>query len=203
MTFSVILYNGFETMDVFGPVEVVGTLQKFKKDVLDIEYYSENGGIVKGSQNTRIDTLPISNIVEENIILIPGGFGARQEINNQAFINSLKELSQRAKYVLTVCTGSALLAKTNLLKNLKATSNKISFDWVVEQDNQVNWMRKARWVNDGKYYTSSGISAGIDMTLGFISDIMGQEVADKISHRMEYIWNNDKNFDPFSKEIQL
>jgi len=201
MRFNAVLFNGFETMDVFGPVEVIGTLQKFMKDVFYIEYYSEKGGIVRSSQNTRIDTLPMSSIVEADTILIPGGFGTRQEANNQEFIQALKELSQRSKYVLTVCTGSALLAKTGLLKALKATTNKISFDWVIEQDTQVNWVRKARWVNEGKYYTSSGISAGIDMTLGFICDIMGKEVSEKISFGMEYIWNSDKDFDPFSKEI--
>jgi predicted dehydrogenase len=127
------------------------------------------------------------------------GHGFERELED--FIQAIKELSQRAKYVLTVCTGSALLAKTGLLKDLKATTNKMSFDWVAEQDRQVNWARKARWVNDDKYYTSSGISAGIDMTLGFVCDIMGKEVSEKISYGMEYIWNSDKDFDPFSKEI--
>lgn len=199
MKFNIILFNGFETMDVFGPVEVIGTLQKFMKDIFDIEYYSEKGGLVKSSQNTRVDTLPTSSIVDADTILIPGGFGTRQEVNNQVFIQAIKELSQRAKYVLTVCTGSALLAKTGLLKDIKATTNKMSFDWVAEQDRQVNWIRKARWVNDDKYYTSSGVSAGIDMTLGFICDIMGKKVSEKISYGMEYIWNSDKDFDPFSK----
>jgi putative intracellular protease/amidase len=200
MKFNVILFNGFETMDVFGPVEVIGTLQKLMKDRFDIEYYSEKGDLIKSSQNARIDTLPLSSIVDADIILIPGGFGARQEVHNEGFIQAIKELSQRAKYVLTVCTGSALLAKTGLLQDLKATSNKLSFDWVVEQDRQVNWVRKARWVQDGKFYTSSGISAGIDMTLGFISDIMGREIAEKISYAMEYLWNSDKDIDPFAKE---
>lgn len=73
----------------------------------------------------------------------------------------------------------------------------MAFDWVVKQDKEVHWVRKARWVNDGKYYTCSGISAGIDMAFGFIRDIMGMDVADKISKGMEYIWNNDKDNDPF------
>jgi transcriptional regulator GlxA family with amidase domain len=197
MKFNVILFNGFETMDVFGPVEVIGALEKFMEKIYDIEFYSEKGGIIKSSQNVRVVTLPISEIKEADILLIPGGFGTRSEVNNQELIRYIKDLSIKAQNVLTVCTGSALLAKTGLLKSIKATSNKMSFDWVAKQDDEVQWIRKARWVSDGKYYTSSGISAGIDMILGFISDIMGIKVAEKISEIMEYIWNSDKDDDPF------
>jgi putative intracellular protease/amidase len=193
MNFNVILFNEFETLDVFGPIEVVGKLEKYFR----IEYYSQRGGVVRSSQNVRVETLPISDINKADILLIPGGFGTRNEVNNQELIGYLKILSMNAQFVLTVCTGSALLAKTGLLKNIKATTNKMSFDWVVEQDNEVQWIRKARWVNDDKYYTSSGVSAGIDMTLGFVSDMIGIEVAQKIAKGIEYIWNSNKNYDPF------
>ena len=196
--FNVILFKDFESLDAFGPIEVIGKLDKYYK----IEYYSEKGGIIRSSQNVRVETLPIPDIKEPDILLIPGGFGTRNEVNNQEFLQHLRELSMNAKFVLTVCTGSALLAKTGLLKNIKATSNKMAFDWVVEQNTEVNWIRKARWVHDGKYYTSSGVSAGIDMTLGFVSDMMGVETAERISKGIEYIWNKDKENDPFCRYVQ-
>ena len=194
--FSVILFHDFETLDVFGPVEVMGKLNQNYR----IEFYSEHGGLVKSSQNVKVQTLPItelSGLNELDALLIPGGLGTRSEVNNQEFIQVLKQLSIRAQFVLTVCTGAALLAKTGLLKNRKATTNKMAFDWVANLDQEVQWIRKARWVTDGKYYTSSGVSAGIDMTLGFIGDIIGMEVAGRISTGIEYIWNKDRNDDPF------
>ena len=60
------------------------------------------------------------------------------------------------------------------------------------------WVNKARWINDGNIYTSSGVSAGIDMTLGFISDLLGYEVAKKQSIEIEYDWKEDPLWDPFS-----
>jgi transcriptional regulator GlxA family with amidase domain len=193
MNFNVILFNNFESLDAFGPVEVIGKMNAR----YPIEYFSEKGGIVTSSQNIRMKTLPLSEIHDPCVILIPGGQGTRREIDNAEFIESIKVLSEKATYVLTVCTGSALLARTGLLKNLRATSNKIAFDWVAEQDHDVQWIKKARWVNDGKYYTSSGVSAGIDMTLGFIADIHGIDIAEKISWGIEYIWNRDREHDPF------
>ncbi len=193
INFNVILFDDFETLDVFGPIEVIGKLEKHYR----IEFYSVEGGIVKSSQNVRVQTLPISEIKEAGILLIPGGLGTRREVYNQELIRYIKELSIHAQFVLTVCTGSVLLAKTGLLKNCQATSNKLAFDWVVEQDQEVQWIRKARWVNEGKYYTSSGVSAGIDMTLGFVSDRFGIEVAEKIANSIEYIWNKNKDNDLF------
>ena len=116
------------------------------------------------------------------------------------FIEQLRFFSEKASYVLTVCTGSALLAKTNLLNGKKATSNKRAFDWARSNGAEVNWVKKARWVQDGKFYTSSGVSAGIDMTLGFVRDMHGLENSRAIASVMEYIWNSDMDNDPFAIE---
>lgn len=123
--------------------------------------------------------------------------GTRKEINNLSFIEKIKSLAQSSEYVLTVCTGSALLAKTGLLDSLKATSNKRSFEWVKSCNKNVHWISKARWVVDGKFYTSSGISAGIDMALDFVSDRFGKDLAIQIAKRTEYRWNEDRDNDEF------
>ncbi len=191
--FNVVLFNDFETLDVFDPIEVIGQLDKSYA----IEFYSESGGIITSSHNVRVETLPLSEVAHDGIVLIPGDMGTRREVDNKGLINHLKEICSSSQFVLTVCTGSALLAKTGLIKNLRATSNKMAFHWVVEQDREVQWIRKARWVNDEKYYASSGVSAGIDITLGFVSDRHGMEIAGKISKGIEYIWNKKKDDDPF------
>ena len=61
-------------------------------------------------------------------------------------------------------------------------------------------MQKARWVKDGKYYTSSGVSVGMDMTLGWIGDLHTVETAQAIAKYMEYMWNADSEDDPFAIE---
>ena len=98
----------------------------------------------------------------------------------------------------TVCTGSALLARTGLLDHRPATSNKLAWDWVVQQGPQVQWVRQARWVDDGDILTSSGVSAGIDMALSLIARLHGREMALTSARNMEYIWNEDAENDPFA-----
>ena len=194
ISFNIILYDDFETLDTFGPVEVIGKLP----NMYHLNYYSLAGGIIKSSQQVSVDTLPFAAMDTSGILLIPGGIGTRILVNEENFIGQLKILSEKAHYVLTVCTGSALLAKTNLLNGMKATSNKMSFGWVCSNGAEVNWIKKARWVKDGKYYTSSGVSAGIDMTLGFICDIYGIKTSQAIANGIEYTWNANKEDDPFA-----
>ncbi len=193
MKFNVLLFDAFETIDAFGPVEVIGKLD----GSYEIEFYSEKGGPVRSSQNVEVYSMPLAEIEEGGILLIPGGFGTRKEVDNEVFIRAIRHIAENSQFVLTVCTGSALLAKTGLLAERKATTNKMAFDWVVEQDKSVSWVRKARWVNDNKYYTSSGVSAGIDMALGFVRDRHGMEAAERIARGIEYVWNKDSEHDPF------
>ena len=195
-SFNIILYENFETLDVFGPAEVIGQLPK----EYYLKFHSLGGGIVKSTQQVPVDTLPFSEIETSGVLLVPGGIGARALVNDGNFMEHLKTLSKKAPYVLTVCTGSALLAKTGLLNGMKATSNKMAFKWACSNSEEVNWIKKARWVRDGKFYTSSGVSAGIDMILGFVSDIHGVENSQAIANYIEYIWNPDMDNDPFAIE---
>lgn len=190
-----ILFDDFETLDAFGPVEILGRI----KEKFSIHFYSLKGGIIKSSQDVPVLTKPLSEVPENDYILIvPGGMGVRKLVDDATFLNHLKNLFHNAEYVLTICTGSILLSKTGLLDGKPATTNKRVFPWTSEFP-KVEWVKKARWVNEGNIYTSSGVSAGMDMTLGFVSDLLGYEVAKKQSTEIEYDWKEDSTWDPFSE----
>ena len=130
--------------------------------------------------------------------MIPGGFGTRAAVKNGALLTQLATASQRASVTATVCTGSALLARTGLLDDRPATSNKLAWNWVLQQGPRVQWIRQARWVDDGTIITSSGVSAGIDMTLGLIARLHGRDLALASARFMEYRWHEDAGDDPFA-----
>ena len=196
MNVAILLFDGFETLDVFGPVEILGRI----KDHYRIDFYSEHGGIIHNQHSIAIETAKLQSISEgTDIFLIPGGPGTRTEVNNQSLITRIKKISEGSGYVMTVCTGSALLARTGLLNGRKATSNKKAFDWVTSFGEGVAWKRQARWTVDGTYYTSSGVSAGMDMTFGFLSDLHGSDFARHVAFEMEYHWQEDPSLDPFAR----
>ncbi len=133
-----------------------------------------------------------------DIVLVPGGFGTRPLVKDEAFLKRLASASERSAITTTVCTGSALLARTGLLDGRPATSNKIAWNWVVEQGPRVRWQRRARWVDDGNVLTSSGVSAGTDMALALIARLNGRDWALTAARNMEYTWNEDASDDPFA-----
>ncbi|WP_028976838.1 DJ-1/PfpI family protein [Sporolactobacillus terrae] len=197
MDINLLLFPDFETLDAFGPVEVLGRIPEYA-----LHYCSMDGGPVESRQSGTIITESIENVDKSGILLIPGGQGTRPLVEDELFISQLKRLAEQSSYCLTVCTGSALLAKTTLLDSRKATSNKRAFEWAREVNPNVQWEARARWVSDDKFYTSSGVSAGIDLALGFVADQFGIARAEAIASAVEYIWNSDQHHDPFSNTNQ-
>ncbi len=187
-----LFFEDFETLDVFGPVEVLSRIDNVK-----LHYISISGGLIRSKQGYYIQTESITEIAPNSILVVPGGQGTRSLVSDELFITTLRNLCNRAKNVLSICTGSALLAKSGVLDNRKATSNKKAFEWVQITSSNINWIRNARWVIDGKYYTSSGVSAGMDMALGFVSDLYGNDKAMQIAKDIEYVWNSNSNMDCF------
>lgn len=192
---NILLFDNFETLDACGPAEIFG---RFSEEYC-VEYFSWQGGIVTSAQNMQVETSKAENITgEDYLLLVPGGIGVRSLINEQMFLDMLAKIGGQAKWLLSVCTGSVLLAKAGLLNGKKATSNKSVFAWVETTEPKVEWVKRARWVVDGNIYTSSGVTAGMDMSLGFIADRHGETAAQKVAREIEYTWHKNKDNDPFA-----
>lgn len=191
LTIHVILFDGYEPLDAFGPVEVLG-------DHARLRYFSADGGLVACRQDVKIQTEPFSQWTAPDAVLIPGGQGTRPLSQDAQWLKKLQELCASSRYVLSVCTGSALLACAGLLDGRRATTNKNTFSWVTSLNDRVRWAPCARWVVDGPFYTASGVSAGIDMALAFVGDVIGPEAAAKTARRMEYLAHDHPDEDPFA-----
>ena len=100
---------------------------------------------------------------------------------------------------MSVCTGAALLAKAGLLDHRRATTNKRAFAWTSSNGPHTNWIKQARSIEDGKFWTTSGVCEGIDMALTVIARIESAELAEAIATRVEYDWHRDASWDPFAK----
>jgi transcriptional regulator GlxA family with amidase domain len=198
-TVGVLLFEGFELLDVFGPLEAWGMHAEIT-GAYTIVTAAEKAGAIKSAQEPRaIADYSLADCPRIDIMLVPGGIGTRREVKNAPLLDWLGQRAGQAEIVSSVCTGAALLARARLLDGRRATSNKLSFKWVTEQAPAVEWIRQARWVEDGKFATSSGVSAGIDMTLALIAKLAGVGCAEQVAIRMEYEWHRDPSWDPFAK----
>jgi transcriptional regulator GlxA family with amidase domain len=195
-----VLFKGFELLDVFGPLEAFGNLP----DEFRVVTVAATAGPVASFQRTRaVADASFADAPPLDLLLVPGGLGTRREVDNPILLDWLRARAATAEIVTSVCTGAALLARAGLLDGRRATSNKRAFAWVAAQGPRVEWVPVARWVDDGKFVTSSGVSAGIDMALHVIARLLGEEVARTMAVRMEYTWHRDADDDPFARHWGL
>ena len=134
-----------------------------------------------------------------DLLLLPGGMGTVPALASEALLGYLRRASAAATVTMSVCSGSALLARAGLLDGLRATSNKQFFGLARVQSAKVEWVEAARWVDAGRFVTSSGVSAGTDMALAVIARLEGLEIAERVAEITEYQWHRDADVDPFAK----
>ena len=200
-TVAALLFDRFELLDVFGPLEAYGMLAA--EGAMRVVTIAERAGAIPSAQGpSAIADFGLDTAPQIDLLLVPGGIGTRREVSNEALealLGWLRERASACEIVTSVCTGAALLARAGILDGRRATTNKRAFGWVVEQGPRVEWTKQARWVEDGNIFTSSGVSAGIDMTLAVIARIISPAEAERIAIQMEYDWHRDAGWDPFAK----
>ena len=196
-TLGAVFYPAFELLDSYGPLEMFGSLGP---TLLRIVTVAEQAGPVASYQGPKtLAEHGFADCPPLDLILLPGGFGTIAELENPAMLAFLRERAPAAEVTMSVCTGSALLAKAGLLDGRRATSNKQFFELARSQREAVEWVEEARWVEDGSFVTSSGVSAGTDMALGVIAKLYGRETAQRIADWTEYQWQPDPARDPFHR----
>lgn len=194
-TLGVVLFPVFELLDVFGPLEMFGNTPD-----IDIRLLAPQAGPVRSAQGPQaFAEFSLEEASHLDILLVPGGFGTRALVEDEEFLAWIAGRAQTAELVLSVCTGAGLLARAGVLDGRRATSNKRAFEWVSSQGPNVEWVKEARWVRDGKFVTSSGVAAGIDMSLAVIERLTSTEFADRLARRTEYEWQRDSTRDPFAR----
>lgn len=195
-----LIFDGFELLDLFGPLEMFALLE----NSYEISLIAETAGPVAGNKGVRtIADYGIADAPDLDLLLIPGGRGTRTQVDNPALLDWIAATTTTTDIIMSVCTGSALLARAGVLDGCRATTNKSAFHWVTTQGPKVDWQPQARWVADhstGKpVFTSSGVSAGMDMALAVIQHIHGEAKADQVAHWCEYRRAKNADDDPFAK----
>lgn len=192
---SVVLFEGFELLDVFGPLEILGVLP----DGFELRLVGPSVGPVRSAQGPAVMAdCSYQDAPAAGVVLVPGGIGTRRLVEDRAFLGWLAGWAEGAEFVASVCTGSALLAAAGLLEGYRATSNKRWFAWARRQGPNVEWVARARWVQDRNRWTSSGVAAGMDMTLALVAHLHGDEAASGVADAIEFEGHQDAAWDPFA-----
>jgi len=193
-----VLYSDFELLDTYGPLEMFGSMG----DAVAIRTVAHRAGPVRSAQGPQtLAEYGFDDCPALDGLLVPGGVGTLAMLADEPLLEFLRKRSGSARLTMSVCSGSALLARAGLLDGRRATSNKQFFDLARTQSDAVHWVEEARWVRDGSFATSSGVSAGMDMALAVIEELFGKEHAERIAILTEYERSADPSHDPFVRYL--
>lgn len=185
---AILLFDGVQIIDYTGPYEVFGQAG------LEVFTVAVSANQITTAMGMRVNPhYTLEDSPRADVIIIPGG-GVTPTQENPQVIKWIQEKSKDAEYVLSVCNGAYILAKTGLLDGMTATTFYDLIDGLPAIAPKVKVVRDRRYVDNGKFITTAGISSGIDGSLYVVSKMFGKARAQMAALNMEYNWQPDSTY---------
>jgi len=193
MKIHFLIFDKVEELDLVGSWEFIGLLAK-KGFCESPKLISLNSMTPIGEHRMRFNAdVHFSEKRYPDVLIIPGGSGARQASKDPDVVKYLKEANEKCEAILSICTAAFLMQKAGLLYGKKATTHW-AFLEQLKKDQSINVVEE-RFIQDDHIWTSAGVSASMDMTLAFIADRFGDSVAAQIQLDAEYFPQNKNYFE--------
>jgi transcriptional regulator GlxA family with amidase domain len=189
---AVVVYKNAELLDFAGPAEVfsdaAGSAAANGEDAFHVYLVAKTTEplIVQGFMKVTPD-YSIANAPKPDILVIPGG-NSQNVSNDPEFMAWTKKAAEESEVTLSVCTGALVLAKAGLLDDLNVTTWFGAIDMLAKNYPKVHVTNGRRFVDNGHYVTTAGVSAGIDGSLHVIARLLGRRNAEGVARYMEYHW---------------
>lgn len=171
-------YPGFQSLDVFGPLEAFALTNRGYPDSYDVQLVAPDGPLATSSGIGLAPTLGLDSATGPiDTLVVAGGAGARRAAADGVLVDWIREAAPRSRRVASVCTGAFLLAAGGLLDGRRATTHWHACAALQRAYPQIKVETDPIFVRDGNIYTSAGITAGIDLALGLIAEDLGSKAA--------------------------
>lgn len=193
---AILIFDAVEVLDFAGPFEIFSVAGGRDTAPAPFNTYTvaqtaapitaRNGLVV--TPHHPIDACP-----PPDIVLIPGGFGARDAMKNPVLLDWVARTHASSELTLSVCTGSLILGAAGLLDELNSTTHHGAYDLLESVAPQTSVIRGVRFVDNGKVVTSAGVQAGMDMALHVVARLLGLAAAEETARYIEYDWRTSEH----------
>lgn len=193
MNVGIYIYDQAEVLDFSGPFEVFSTASRIAsvdEDPFSVFLISETGETVVARGDFQAK--PKYGFHEHppvDVLIVSGGIHTTEMSKPQVLL-WLVEQAKKVRLMASVCTGVFLLAEANLLSTENVTTHWEDIPDLRERFPRLTVHESKRWIDDGFFVTSGGITAGIDMSLHLVSRLHSVELAEKTARQMEFDWKN-------------
>ena len=185
---GILIFDEAEVLDFAGPFEVFAVTSEINNHKLfDVFTVAETLKPILAVNGLSVNpTYDYSNCPELDILIIAGGNGTRQLMNNKKTLDWIHTIHQNTEYTLSICSGSRMLGILGLLDEKPYCTHHQVYDHMQEITPSGIPQKDKRFTNTGKIYTSGGISAGIDLSFHIVEILHGKEAAENTAAYMEY-----------------
>lgn len=179
MQITMLIFDDLAVLDALGPYEVFRNVPGW-----EVRFAGPRKGEVRsrGGLGLLADHA-IDEIDSAELLLVPGGRGARALIGDEKVLSWLREIDRTTTWTTSVCTGALLLGAAGLLEGKRATTNWLALEEIRQLGADPVG---GRFVEDGKLVTAAGVTAGIDMALHLVARVATPEVAQAVQLGIEY-----------------
>ncbi|MEM6724365.1 MAG: DJ-1/PfpI family protein [Bacteroidota bacterium] len=187
---GIFIFDEAEVLDFAGPFEVFSVTSELNNyELFNVFTVGERKEAISAVNGLSVNpTYDFSDCPKLDILIIAGGNGTRQQIQNQAVLDWVAKVHPDTEHTLSICSGSRLLGVLGLLDDQPYCTHHQVYD-DMEQIVPTGLPQKdQRFVQTGKIYTSGGISAGIDLSFHVVVQLHGKAIATKTAEYMEYNW---------------
>lgn len=190
MIADIVVYDGTDDLDAFGPLEVLRSAAEYGADITARLVTREPQAVVTTAHGVRFESDGVLGEQVCNVLLVTGGsWGTRSEVgawgeySRGHLLGALATASATADTTAGICTGTMLLAHAGVVGNRRASTHRSAWDDLVATGAQ---LVPDRVVDDGDLVTSGGVTSGIDLALWLVQREFSQELAERVARRMEY-----------------
>lgn len=197
------VFPDFQLLDVAGPIAAFEMANRMEPRAYELTLAGQAGGALKSSSGTTLLTIPFAQVFDADTVIAVGGEGVLEAAACAEILDFIRDLSQKARRMASVCSGAYLLASAGLLNGRKATTHwqrsadfRRRFPDVFLDEDRI-------YVNDGHIWTSAGISAGIDLSLALIADDLGEKVARQVAHQLVVYYRRPGGQSQYSALLEM
>lgn len=178
------LFPDFQLLDATGPIAAFEIAARFVPRAYRQRLAAVVPGRVLSSAGVALDAEPLGALAGVDTLIVAGGDGTRQAYRDPRLMRFLRRAATRVRRVASVCSGALLLAEAGLLDGRRATTHWSRAQQLARLYPAVQVEPDRIWVRDGKFWTSAGITAGIDLALAMIADDLGPAVARDVARQL-------------------